>query len=79
MYPKWVRDHDVRGRSDPEDFGRNYEVSVTRMGDGYVATLHDIVARRRAEDELFSSQEMLRSVLDTIPQRVFWKDDEGQS
>ena len=69
-----VHDHDVPGRSDPEGFGRDYEVTVTRMGDGYVATIHDIVARRRAEDELFHAQQMLRLVLDTIPQRVFWKD-----
>jgi PAS domain S-box-containing protein len=69
-----VRDHDVSERSDPPGFGRDYEVSVTRFGDGYVATLHDIVARRRSEDELFRAQQMLRLVLDTIPQRVFWKD-----
>jgi PAS domain S-box-containing protein len=68
------RDHDVADRSDPEGFGRDFEVSVTKLGDGYVATLHDIVARRRAEDELFRSRQMLRLVLDSIPQRVFWKD-----
>ncbi len=34
----------------------------------------DITARKRAEEELFNSRQMLRSVLDTIPQRVFWKD-----
>ena len=28
-------------------------------------------------DELFRSQEMLRSVLDTFPQRVFWKDEDS--
>ncbi len=71
---KSVRDHNVPDRSDPEGFGRDYEVSVTKLGDGYVATLHDIVARRRAEDELFRSRQMLRLVLDSIPQRVFWKD-----
>ncbi len=69
-----VKDHDVSDRSDPAGFGRDFEVSVSRLGDGYVATLHDIVARRRAEQELFRSQQMLRLVLDTIPQRVFWKD-----
>jgi PAS domain-containing protein len=62
------------GPSDPDGFGRHFEVSVTKLGDGYVATLHDIVARRRSEDELFRAQQMLRLVLDTIPQRVFWKD-----
>jgi len=36
--------------------------------------MHDITARKRAEDELFLSRETLRGVLDHIPQRVFWKD-----
>jgi two-component system, cell cycle sensor histidine kinase and response regulator CckA len=69
-----VHDHEAADRSDPDGFGRDYEVSVTRLGDGYVATLQDIVARRRAEDELFRAQQLLRLVLDTVPQRVFWKD-----
>ncbi len=30
--------------------------------------------RRLAEQDLFNSRQMLRTVLDTIPQRVFWKD-----
>lgn len=34
----------------------------------------DITPRKRAEEELFKSQLMLRTILDTIPQRVFWKD-----
>ncbi len=46
-----------------------------RQGDLIVLIVcEDITARRRAEDELFASRQMLRSVLDTIPQRVFWKD-----
>jgi two-component system, cell cycle sensor histidine kinase and response regulator CckA len=69
-----IKDHDVPDRSDPVGFGRDFEVSVTRFGDGYIATLHDIVARRRAEESVFRAQQMLRLVLDTIPQRVFWKD-----
>ena len=36
--------------------------------------IHDITERKRAEQELFESRQMLRTVLDTIPQRVFWKD-----
>lgn len=54
--------------------GPSVEVSVTRLGDGCAVCVSDVTARRRAEDELFRSQEMLRSVLDTFPQRVFWKD-----
>jgi len=34
----------------------------------------DVTERRRAQDELFNSRQMLRTVLDNIPQRVFWKD-----
>ncbi|MBU6409673.1 MAG: response regulator, partial [Verrucomicrobia bacterium] len=34
----------------------------------------DISSRKRMEEELFKSQQMLRTILDTIPQRVFWKD-----
>jgi PAS domain S-box-containing protein len=35
---------------------------------------HDVTKRKQAEEELFNSQQMLRTVLDNIPQRVFWKD-----
>lgn len=34
----------------------------------------EIEERKRVEEELFSSQQMLQMVLDNIPQRVFWKD-----
>jgi len=30
--------------------------------------------KQQAETELFSSRQMLQTVLDTIPQRIFWKD-----
>jgi len=42
--------------------------------DSVQAIGRDITQRKRAEEELFSSRQMLRLVLDTIPQRVFWKD-----
>ena len=41
---------------------------------GLVGISEDITARKQAEAELFSSRETLRSILDQIPQRVFWKD-----
>ena len=39
-----------------------------------VGTLQDITERKRAEEELYQSRQMLQNILDTIPQRVFWKD-----
>jgi PAS domain S-box-containing protein len=50
------------------------EISLGKLGDGCSVYVRDVTAQRRAEDELFRSQEMLRSVLDTFPERVFWKD-----
>ena len=34
----------------------------------------DITEHKRTEEALFNSQQMLQAVLDSIPQRVFWKD-----
>ena len=72
-----VSGHEVPAPSDAQDHERNYELSVTKLGDGYVVTLHNIGVRKRAEVELARSQQFLRLVLDTIPLRVFWKDRTG--
>ena len=37
----------------------------------------DVTKRKRAEESLRESQQMLHSVLDTIPVRVFWKDTDS--
>ena len=39
-----------------------------------VAVVEDITERKRAEEALSSSQQMLQMVMDNIPQAVFWKD-----
>ena len=39
--------------------------------------MSDITERKRAEVVLQENQRMLRSILDTIPQSVFWKDANG--
>jgi PAS domain S-box-containing protein len=50
---------------------------VERDADGHpirmVGTHSDITDRKRAEESLPESQQMLKLVLDTIPARVFWK------
>ena len=44
---------------------------------GHRESIHDITERKRAEEEVRKSQQMLQSVLDTIPVGVFWKDRES--
>ncbi|AGB02000.1 PAS domain S-box protein [Methanoregula formicica] len=39
-----------------------------------IGTIRDITEKKIAEEAVFQSQQMLQTVLDTIPQRVFWKD-----
>ena len=40
----------------------------------FLAVKEDISERKQAEEELYRSRQMLQSILDNIPQRVFWKD-----
>jgi PAS domain S-box-containing protein len=41
---------------------------------GFIEVAEDITEYKRTEQALRQSQQMLQSVLDTIPARVFWKD-----
>lgn len=41
---------------------------------GILGTYEDITERKRAEEELHQSRQLLRSVIDSIPQLVIWKD-----
>ena len=60
--------------------GRVFPVEVTANylefnGKEYsFAFARDITERKRAEDELYQSRQMLQFILDNIPQQVFWKD-----
>jgi PAS domain S-box-containing protein len=48
-----------------------YELSGRQV---IFTSIRDITGRKRMEEDLFSSRQMLQAVLDSIPQRVFWKD-----
>ncbi len=52
-------------------------VSISKLGGGCAIHSRDVSVHQQAKDELFRSQELLRSVLDTFPARVFWKDLES--
>ncbi|MBD2775604.1 PAS domain S-box protein [Iningainema tapete] len=59
-------------------------ISATAVKDGdgnYLynrATLFDIRERKQTAQELEESRKMLQTVLDTFPQRVFWKDRQSR-
>ncbi|MGB7851371.1 MAG: PAS domain S-box protein, partial [Candidatus Sulfotelmatobacter sp.] len=40
----------------------------------FVAIKQDVTERKRSEEELYRAHQMLQTILNTIPQRVFWKD-----
>ena len=44
---------------------------------GVIGMVHDITDRKRAEEALMESQDMLQLILNSIPQYVFWKDTDS--
>ena len=76
---KSVTNHEMRfRRKDGDSFWAIVNLSLvdddSSVGGIIEGTLVDITERKRAEEELYGSRQMLRSILDAIPQRVFWKD-----
>ena len=61
-------------REHPVEISSTYvESGGRRIG---VSFLRDITERMEAEEELEDSRQMLRTVLDTVPMHVFWRDKE---
>jgi PAS domain S-box-containing protein len=56
------------------------EMTITPLRDGqgviarYIAIKQDITKRKRGEEALRASQEIIEGILNAIPVRVFWKD-----
>ena len=65
-------------KKDGTRFIGEVNAAVIHSADGSAISIifitRDVTERKRVQDELFNSRQMLRSVLDNIPQRVFWKD-----
>jgi diguanylate cyclase (GGDEF)-like protein/PAS domain S-box-containing protein len=61
-------------RTDPHGFGSEFDVSVTKVGDGYAICMRDTRARLRAEKALRESEQLLASIVENIPIMVFVKD-----
>ncbi|NWF89007.1 MAG: PAS domain S-box protein, partial [Ignavibacteriaceae bacterium] len=54
---------------------RWYSVSVYSPEKNYAfIIIHDITQEKSAQEEVSNSKQMLKTILDNIPQRVFWKD-----
>ena len=44
----------------------------------FADALANVLERKRVENDLYASRQMLQQILDNIPQRVFWKDLESK-
>ena len=53
---------------------REGPVVINGQTTAIVGSLNDITERKKAELELYESRQVLQSIMDSIPQRVFWKD-----
>ena len=60
----------------------NLTVSLRRDPDAepvyFISVIEDVTQRKKAEEDAREAREMLRLVLDTIPQGVFWKDRDSR-
>ncbi len=70
------RHRDCSGEMFPVEISTNY---MEYRGKSYnFVQVQNITARKQAEEESRSAQQLLQLVLDTIPQKVFWKDRDSK-
>jgi PAS domain S-box-containing protein len=67
--------------SDKKTFFDKEELSLLGELAGDIAlglqNIEDMAALRRDEEKIFESEQMLKTILDNIPQRVFWKNNKS--
>lgn len=70
---------ELRVRTNPNS-ERVYDIHLVYINDLHediVCIMRDMTERRSEQNRLFQSEQMLRTILNAIPQRVFWKDLES--
>lgn len=71
----------INYRKDGTEFNIEWHVSPVRDQRGnvthYISIQRDITQRKKIEDALRQSQQTLQSVIDHIPQAVFWKNQDS--
>jgi len=67
-------------RAEGELFWSEVALRASKIGDEQrvIASVRDITQRKRTEEELDKSRQMLQMVLDHVPAHVFWKDRDGR-
>ncbi len=68
-------------RNDGSTFPVEVNSSTVRSADGepigFLSMVRDLTDRKRAEEEVKKSRGMIASILNSVPQSIFWKDRDG--
>ncbi len=58
--------------------GRVFELRAVKLGDGFVVTWRDITNRKKIEEEHQKERNMLRTLIDNVPDLIYIKDTESR-
>jgi two-component system, cell cycle sensor histidine kinase and response regulator CckA len=75
--PPTVCEHDLVKQYN-ESLVRKLEQKALQLEESNLALLRDVAERKRADEALQASRDLLRSVVENAPIRVFWKDAESR-